>query len=66
MQIQKVYANEEVNTIDGTKIIFKNKEWVHMRKSNTEPIVRIYAESASPKQAEELAQLMITTITDLI
>ncbi|WP_405326371.1 phosphoglucosamine mutase [Leeuwenhoekiella sp. LLG6367-2.1] len=65
-QIEKVYANEEINTIDGTKIIFQNKEWVHMRKSNTEPIVRIYAESASPKKADELAQLMIKTISDLI
>lgn len=65
-QIQKVYANEEINTIDGTKIIFQNKEWVHMRKSNTEPIVRIYAESASPEKADELAQLMIKTISDLV
>ena len=65
-QIQKVYANEEINTIDGTKIIFQNKEWVHMRKSNTEPIVRIYAESASPEKADKLAQLMIKTISDLV
>jgi len=65
-QIQKVYANEEINTIDGTKIIFQNKEWVHMRKSNTEPIVRIYAESASPEKADELAQLMIKTISDIV
>lgn len=64
-QIQQIYANEEVNTIDGTKIIFENKEWVHIRKSNTEPIVRIYAESISSKQAEELAQLMMKIISKL-
>ncbi len=66
MQIQKVYANEEVNTIDGTKIIFKNKEWVHIRKSNTEPIVRIYAESTSLKKARHLTMKVKKTLNSFI
>ncbi|PKA98152.1 phosphomannomutase [Flavobacteriaceae bacterium MAR_2009_75] len=65
-QIQKVYANEKLDIIDGTKINFKNGEWVHMRKSNTEPIIRIYAESTSVKKASDLTQIMIETIIDLI
>ncbi len=44
VQVQNRYAKQPVNTIDGVKIEF-NKEWVHLRKSNTEPIIRIYAES---------------------
>ncbi|PNW27653.1 phosphoglucosamine mutase [Formosa algae] len=64
--IQKLYANESLDLIDGTKINFENKEWVHMRKSNTEPIIRIYAESKSPKEATDLANKIIQTITDLI
>jgi phosphomannomutase len=54
-----------VNTIDGLRIDFEDG-WVHMRKSNTEPIIRIYAESTSPSKAEALAQGMITKITDLM
>jgi len=52
------YKNEEVNTVDGVKIDFEN-EWVHLRKSNTEPIIRIYTESISQKSADDLAQKII-------
>ena len=45
------YKNEEVNTIDGVKIDFET-EWVHLRKSNTEPIIRIYTESTSQNNAD--------------
>ncbi len=55
------YKNEEVNTIDGVKIDFKT-EWVHLRKSNTEPIIRIYTESISQKNADDLAQKIIKEI----
>ncbi|MCB0760700.1 MAG: phosphoglucosamine mutase [Flavobacteriales bacterium] len=59
------YASEQVNTIDGVKIDFAN-EWVHLRKSNTEPIIRIYAESSSKEQADQLAAQIIKDIKELI
>lgn len=59
------YANEDVNTIDGVKIDFEN-EWIHLRKSNTEPIIRIYTESNSQKNADELAERFIKEIQDVI
>jgi phosphomannomutase len=61
------YKSEQVNTTDGVKIDFeKEKEWVHLRKSNTEPIIRIYAESRSEQKAAELAQRMIADLKQLI
>lgn len=55
-EVQKVYADEDVNTVDGVKISFEDrKQWVHLRRSNTEPIIRIYAEAATMEAAEELA-----------
>ena len=59
------YANEEVNTIDGVKIDFES-QWVHLRKSNTEPIIRIYTESNSQLNADELAESFITEIKEII
>ncbi|WBX74664.1 phosphoglucosamine mutase [Tenacibaculum pacificus] len=59
------YQSEDVNTIDGVKIDFEN-EWVHLRKSNTEPIIRIYTESTSQKKAERLAERFITEIEQII
>lgn len=59
------YKNYDVNTIDGVKINFEN-EWVHLRKSNTEPIIRIYAESNSATTAEHLANVIIEDITSII
>jgi phosphomannomutase len=55
------YVNEDVITIDGVKINFKS-EWVHLRKSNTEPIIRIYTESTSQKDADNLAVRFINEI----
>ncbi|MGF1555399.1 phosphoglucosamine mutase [Paucihalobacter sp.] len=55
------YQNEEVLTIDGVKINFENS-WVHLRKSNTEPIIRIYTEAPSQTQADSLAIQIIHTI----
>jgi phosphomannomutase len=55
--MKREYAAERITDIDGVRVDFDaKKEWVHLRKSNTEPIIRIYAESASPKGAEELAK----------
>ncbi|MBO4333173.1 MAG: phosphoglucosamine mutase [Paludibacteraceae bacterium] len=59
------YSNEDVTDIDGVKIDFPTK-WVHLRKSNTEPIIRIYSEAATAKEADELAQTIIADIKSLI
>ena len=59
------YSSEDVNTIDGVKIDFE-QQWVHLRKSNTEPIIRIYSESNSQQSADELAERFITEITEII
>ena len=55
------YKNEDVSTIDGVKIDFAS-EWVHLRKSNTEPIIRVYTESGSQTNADELAQKVMKEI----
>lgn len=59
------YRNEDVNTIDGVKIDFAD-EWIHLRKSNTEPIIRIYTEAKSQKAADELAIRFIDEIKEII
>ncbi|MBP5370749.1 MAG: phosphoglucosamine mutase [Bacteroidales bacterium] len=59
--IAETYKNEKVNTIDGVKIDFA-QGWVHLRKSNTEPIIRIYAESSSMDAANALAQEIMNKI----
>jgi len=59
--IAEQYKYEQVNTIDGVKIDFE-KGWIHLRKSNTEPIIRIYAEASSEAEAESLAQQIIQAI----
>jgi phosphomannomutase len=55
------YQQYEVNDIDGVKIDFPTG-WVHLRKSNTEPIIRIYSEAGSMEQAEGFAKAMIEEI----
>lgn len=66
-KVKVKYAHENINTTDGVKIDFeKEKEWVHLRKSNTEPIIRIYAESQNEKKAAELAQRIIADIKQII
>tara|TARA_B100001175_G_scaffold160344_1_gene135832 strand:- start:2089 stop:3465 length:1377 start_codon:yes stop_codon:yes gene_type:complete len=59
--IEKKYENESLNTIDGVKIDFQDS-WVHLRKSNTEPIIRIYAEATSQDEADVLANRFITEL----
>ena len=66
-EIKQVYAAEDVNTIDGVKISFEaRKEWVHLRRSNTEPIIRIYAESSTKEAADALAQQIIDIANKII
>jgi phosphomannomutase len=62
--IQKKYKKQPVNTIDGVKIEF-DENWVHLRKSNTEPIIRIYAESANETTAHTLATKIMSDIKEL-
>ncbi|GAB2462779.1 phosphoglucosamine mutase [Hymenobacter qilianensis] len=64
-QVQQRYAKQPINTIDGVKIEF-DKEWVHLRKSNTEPIIRIYAESESNATADHLANKIIGDIKEIL
>lgn len=59
------YAHEKVNDIDGVKIDFEDC-WVHLRKSNTEPIIRVYTEAHSLSEADSLAQRFISEIKELI
>lgn len=64
-QMAEKYANEEVDTTDGVKI-YIGKEWVHLRKSNTEPIIRIYSESRDLNAANQLAERFMEEIRELI
>lgn len=64
-EMKKDFSNERINDIDGVKIDFEN-EWVHLRKSNTEPIIRIYAESRDAKSADALAHRIIDKIKEKI
>ena len=64
-EIKKKYQKQPVNTVDGVKIEF-DKEWVHLRKSNTEPIIRIYSESQTRATADNLAKKIISDIREII
>ena len=63
--MEEKYAHEKVSNIDGVKIDF-NEEWIHLRKSNTEPIIRIYTESTTAEQANALAERFIAEIKSMI
>ncbi len=63
--IQEKYKSQPINTIDGVKIEFDNN-WVHLRKSNTEPIIRIYSESDSVSTADNLAQKIMGDIRAIV
>jgi len=62
-KMKQRYADEQVNDIDGVKIDFVD-EWVHLRKSNTEPIIRIYTESKTKEGAEMLAKRMMAEMRE--
>jgi len=63
-EMEKRYSNEDITTIDGVKIDF-SENWVHLRKSNTEPIIRIYTEAKSQDEADGLADKIITEIKQI-
>ena len=65
VRMKEQYKKQPINTVDGVKIEF-DKEWVHLRKSNTEPIIRIYAESESSATAEHLAQKIMSDIREIV
>jgi phosphomannomutase len=65
LKMKEKYCNEQVNDIDGVKIDFAN-EWIHLRKSNTEPIIRVYSEATSMEKAGQLAQKIIQEIKDIV
>ena len=64
-KMETVYQNEDISTVDGLKIDFE-KNWVHLRKSNTEPIIRIYTEALSQHAADDLGRKMIDEIKKII
>ena len=64
-KIAKKYSDTEQNSIDGLKLDFEN-EWVHLRKSNTEPIIRIYAESENKDKAHALGERFIKELSELM
>ena len=63
--IKKKYSKNPINSSDGVKIEF-DKEWVHLRKSNTEPIIRIYSESDYMTKADNLAKKLMSDIKDVV
>jgi len=66
-ELKKIYANENVNDIDGVKISFEAKrQWVHLRKSNTEPIIRIYSEAQTEEEAVKLGEEVIKVAKKII
>ena len=65
--MKTAYAKEDVNTIDGVKISFESeRKWVHLRRSNTEPIIRIYSEAPTMEEAESLASEVISLAKKII
>jgi phosphomannomutase len=62
-KIKEKYSHEQITTIDGVKIDFSS-EWVHLRKSNTEPIIRVYTESTSQEKADSLAARFVKELED--
>ncbi|WP_314815420.1 phosphoglucosamine mutase [Hoylesella nanceiensis] len=63
-KVKEVYSNEEIIDIDGVKINFANS-WVHLRKSNTEPIIRVYSEASTLQEAEELGEKLIAVVQNM-
>jgi phosphomannomutase len=64
-KVEEKYKKHPHTTIDGLKIEF-DKEWVHLRRSNTEPIIRIYSEGNSETVADNIANKMIADIKDIL
>ena len=60
-----MYKDEQINDIDGVKIDFPDK-WVHLRKSNTEPIIRVYSEASSMEEADKLGKEIMSVVNAMI
>lgn len=63
-KMKEKYQGDNVTTIDGVKIDFEDK-WVHLRKSNTEPIIRVYSEAHTAKEAQDLGERFVKEIESL-
>lgn len=64
-EVEKKYSEKNPDTIDGVKIAFESS-WVHLRKSNTEPIIRVYTEAKNQKEANELAERFLREIEEMV
>ena len=64
VKVKEMYKNEQVNDIDGVKIDFADS-WVHLRKSNTEPIIRVYSEASTMEQADALGKKLMQVVYDM-
>lgn len=63
-KVKEIYASENITDIDGVKIDFPDK-WVHLRKSNTEPIIRVYSEAATMEEADALGKKLMQVVYDM-
>lgn len=63
-KVKELYKDEQINDIDGVKIDFANK-WVHLRASNTEPIIRVYSEAATMEEADKLGKTLMQVVYDM-
>lgn len=63
-KVKQMYSNEQINDVDGVKIDFPDK-WVHLRKSNTEPIIRVYSEASSMEEADALGKKIMQVVYDM-
>ena len=63
-RVKELYKDEQVNDIDGVKIDFADK-WVHLRKSNTEPIIRVYSEAATMEEADAIGKKLMQVVYDM-
>ena len=63
-RVKELYKDEKITDTDGVKIDFPDS-WVHLRKSNTEPIIRVYSEAHTQEEAEEIARRVMKVVEDL-
>ncbi len=63
-KVKELYKDEQINDIDGVKIDFADK-WVHLRASNTEPIIRVYSEAATMEEADKLGKTLMQVVYDM-
>ena len=63
-KVKEMFKNEKITDIDGVKIDFPD-QWVHLRKSNTEPIIRVYSEAATMEEADALGKQLMQVVYDM-